>query len=232
MNVLTIPRSVLALEYKALRYPFQLLETKVVATRLSQDSGLRLGYERLLAALDGKAGALVADERLIERGRALSRRADVIEKAVELEAKAEQRKDAADQQLQSDTAQAQEQRAQAEQTRQREVQQAEQAKKRAQVQASRTATERAQAGRNTAADEAQKLIEAERRLAAAEQTRIDKETAVRTAAPAAQLSDARKDVEAAAGRQADADELARLSEQEKQSRQPSAGAVPGSTSAR
>ena len=57
MNVLTVPRAVVKLEYKALRYPSHLLDTKVIAALLPIESGVRLAYERLLGGLDSAAGS-------------------------------------------------------------------------------------------------------------------------------------------------------------------------------
>lgn len=218
MNVLTLTRSVVALEYRALRYPSQLLETTVVAARLPDDSGLRLAYERLLGAFDSKAGSLLADQHLTDRGRALSRRADVIEQAVALEAKAAKRKTKADEQLGTSTQQAQVQRTEARRTYEHDVAQAENDKQTAQAQAQRRATERKHAEREAVATKARVTLEAEKKQADKQEARIDEQTAARTAAPKAQLSGALEDTETAAKRKADADELAKLAQQEKLSR--------------
>lgn len=218
MNVLSMSRSVVALEYKALRYPSQLLETRVVAARMSQESGLRLAYERLLGALDSKAGSLLADQALTHRGRALTRRADVIEKAVSLEAEAEQRKATADEELRTRTRKAQSQRAEARKTRRNDLEQAEADKLKAQAEADRKADERRRAERKAVADKAHRKLEAEKKRAEKQAARIDQQTAAVTAAPKAQLSDAVEDTKAAVSRKTDAEELARLAEQEKLSR--------------
>jgi len=218
MNVLTLTRSVIALEYKALRYPSQLLETTVVAARMPDDSGLRLAYERLLGALDSKAGSLLGDQRLTDRGRALTQRADVIEKAVALEAKAAERKTQAGEQLTTGTHKAQVERTQARQAYEHDVAQAANDKQKAQAEAQRKATERKHAEREAVATKARIQLEAEKKQADAHVARIDQQTAARTAAPNAQLSDALQDTKAAAKRKADADELAQLAQQEKLSR--------------
>lgn len=218
MNVLTLTRSVVALEYRALRYPSQLLETTVVAARMPDDSGLRLAYERLLGALDSKAGSLLADQRLTDRGRALTRRADVIEKAVALEAKAAERKTKADEQLGTSTQKAQVKRTEARRTYEHDVAQATNDKQKAQAEAQRKATERKHAEREAVANKARITLQAEKKQADKQEARIDQQTAARTAAPNAQLSDALQDTETAAKRKADADELAQLAEQEKLSR--------------
>ena len=64
MNVLTLPRSVAAIEYKALRLPATLLQTQVVVRFLEQDSKLRLGLEKALGALDEKAGTRLWEYRI------------------------------------------------------------------------------------------------------------------------------------------------------------------------
>ena len=56
MNVLTLPRSVAAIEYKALRLPATLLQSQVVGRFLDEESKLRLRFEKALGGLDEKAG--------------------------------------------------------------------------------------------------------------------------------------------------------------------------------
>jgi len=218
MNALTVPRAVVALEYKALRYPSHLLSTKVVATRLPEESGFRLAYERFLGALDSKAGALLDDQDLLDRGRALSRRADVIEKAVVLEAKAEARKAEADAKLRSTAKKVQDRKTEARETHLDDVAQAEADKREAKAEAARKAAQRKSAEREAVAAKAQHAIEAEKERARQQEARIEQQTEARTAAPKAQLSDAVEDSKAARKRKDDAEELARLAEQEKLSR--------------
>ena len=80
MNLLTVPRTVIRWEYQLLRYPTHLLETKVVAARLPEDSAVRLAFERILGTLDLNAGVLLADPALTAQGRTLARRSKVAAK--------------------------------------------------------------------------------------------------------------------------------------------------------
>lgn len=105
MDLLTVPRALAAVEYKVLRYPSQVFATRVVAVRLPEGSGLRLAYERLFAALDSRVGALLADQELADRGRALSSRADVLGPAVTLAVRAAQRRERANAELRAQMAQ-------------------------------------------------------------------------------------------------------------------------------
>lgn len=98
MSMLTIPRKVAAVEYTALRLPFTLLETRLIG-RLDSESKVRLGFEKALGTLDVTVGRAIADASLRHRGAQLSRRADVLAKAVALEEKAAARRKTADAEL-------------------------------------------------------------------------------------------------------------------------------------
>lgn len=218
MNVLTVPRTAAALEYKVLRYPSHLLETRVVATSLPEDSAIRLAFERVLGALDSTAGALFDDDGLRDRGRLLTRRTEVLKKALTLEEKAEQRKAAADAKLREQTERAEAKKA--------EVRR-QQAEKAAQVQAEKRAAkeavvERAQA-RQKADQEAitskvEATLAAERDKLDQQEARIEARAKAATAAPKAQLDKAVADSEAARQERADADRLAELAAAEREAR--------------
>jgi hypothetical protein len=113
MNVLTVPRTVVALQYKALRFPSKVVEQQLVGRFLEQDSPLRLGVERSLASLDASVGRFLQDDGLTRRGTAVVRKADALDVASSLEEKAAQRKAEAEQSLQDQKQAAAEQRAQA-----------------------------------------------------------------------------------------------------------------------
>lgn len=216
MNVMTLPRTVIGLEYKAVRYPAQLLETKVFAARLAEDNPLRLGFERFLGTLDSTAGKLLADEALSDRGRVLTRRVDVLGKAVALETKAAERKAEADAELR-----AQNERAAQEKARIQSEHEQQAARLKAEREAEAKALEQRAAARKRAdtkaiVDSSQAIIAAERDRLDAEEAKISARVETQTAAPKAQLKAAAKGAQAAAERRADADRLKALRESEKQ----------------
>ncbi|MGI8535934.1 MAG: hypothetical protein ACR2K2_05435 [Mycobacteriales bacterium] len=219
MNVLTIPRTAVALEYKALRYPAQLLETRVVAALLPEESSVRLAFERLLGTLDSTAGSLLADQGLKDRGRVLTRRADVVEKAASLEAKAQQRTEQADAQLRAETEQAQAKKAQAEQVRKRKAEQLEAGKRAAKAAVEQTAQARKKADKEAIGSAVGVTLAAERDRADEQKARIDGQAQARTAAPKAELKTAVQNTQAAQQHKADADRLAELADAEAAARQ-------------
>ena len=215
MNARTLPRTLIGLEYKAVRYPAQLIETKLVATRLPADHGLRLAYERLLGRLDSAAGRLLADQALAERGRALTRRTEILEKAVQLEEKATERTIAADQELGEQERQAEQAKAQIQTEHEREA-----ARLKAEREAESKAIERKAAARKRADDKAivdktQQMIAAERDRLDAQEARIEARVETQTAAPKAALKAAAADARMAVDKKADADRLAQLREASK-----------------
>ncbi|MBW3639143.1 MAG: hypothetical protein KY451_04735 [Actinobacteria bacterium] len=219
MNVLTISRTAAALEYKALRYPSQLFETKVVAVLLSEQSSVRLTFERVLGSLDSTAGSLFADQGLKDRGRLLTRRVESVETAASLEAKAQQRKEQADKQLRSETEKAAAKKAQAQQELERKAQQARAEKAAAKQAAEHKAQARQKADLQAAAAKAEAALKAERQRAEEQKARIEAKEKAVTAAPKAQLDKAVEDTEAALEQRSDAERLAKLAEAEKANRQ-------------
>jgi hypothetical protein len=219
MNVLTVPRTAAALEYKVLRLPATVVETQLVARFLDEESRVRLAYEKALGNVDAAVGRLLDDEALTRRGTALSRRAEVLENAVALEEKAAQRKAEADEALRAQKAQAADQRRTAEKEKAAEArrvrEQAAAEKRRVKEQAA--AQEKAAAQEISANAEAQ--LRAERdRLAQAEQ-QIEQRVAERTAAPKAQLDRAVELQGEADDERAQAERLAQLADAERESRQ-------------
>lgn len=214
MNTLTVPRKVVALEYKALRYPSQLL-----ATRLPDDNGLRLVLDKVLGSLDTTAGQLLADESLQARGRVLTRRVEVLEKAEELEATAAARKAEADTELHAKQA-----KIQAEKDRVQAEHEQTAARHKAEKEAAETALVKKAQARHRADDQAilgttQSLLTAERDRLDAQQAAVEARKKVRTAVPKAQLQQAADDKQAAAQARADAERLAALADAERVSRQ-------------
>ena len=218
MNVLTVPRTVAALEYKALRLPATVVETQVVARFLDEESPVRLAYEKALGNVDSAVGKLLANDELTRRGTALSRRAEVLETAVRLEEKAEQRKASADEHLQEQKAAAAEQRRAAEKEKAdelRRLREQEKAQKKA-VKAQADAQEKAATDEVRAKAEAE--LKAERERLARTEERIEQRAAERTAAPKAQLSQAVERKQEADAERAAADRLAELADAEREKR--------------
>ena len=225
MSVLTaLPRKTAALQYKALRLPYTVLEKQVVG-RLAEDSKLRLGYERALGRLDERAGRLTGDADLSRRGEALQRRAQVLEtrtevltKAEQLEAKAQSRKQEAEQTLQAEKDRAEQQRREAARGKQEGVAEAladEEADKR-RVAAEADAKEKAEKER-IERQAASKQSAAEQRKKTQEQ-RIEVKLKADTAAPKAQLDDAVELVEDADQKRSRAERMGELADAEADTR--------------
>ncbi len=218
MNVLTVPRTVAALEYKALRLPATVVETQVVARFLDEESRVRLAYEKALGSVDSAVGKLLANDELSRRGTALSRRAEVLETAVRLEEKAEQRKAAADEALEASKSTADEQRRTAEQEKAQELRRLREQEKAAKKAVQQKADAAQKAAAKAVQAKAQADIDAERGRLAETEARIEQRTAEGTAAPKAQLSSAFDRQSEADAERAAADRLSQLADAEREKR--------------
>ena len=89
MNVTALPRTVLALQYAALRRPISLVENLLVG-RLDTQDPRRLKVERAVGQVDAIAGRLLHDTDLTARGERAQAHADAATKAQQLHAQAEQ----------------------------------------------------------------------------------------------------------------------------------------------
>ena len=218
MNVLTLPRSVAALEYKALRLPATLLQSQVVVRFLDEDSKLRLGFERTLGTFDEKAGSLLANDALTERGRVLRRRSEILTKAVELEEVADQRKQAAEATLREGTKRAEQKREQARKSQREGVQEALREEQADKQRAEREAKSRATAEKNRIEQQARAKAQAVTAQLDSQEARIDATERARTAAPTAQLTNAVQEKKTADAERAKAQRLNSLANAEKESR--------------
>ena len=218
MNVLTLPRTVAAIEYKALRLPATLLQSQVVVRFLDEDSKLRLGFEKALGTLDEKAGSLLDNEALTDRGRVLRRRSEILGKAVQLEEVAEQRKAAAEATLREGRKKADQKREQARKGQQQGVQQALQEEQADKARAEREAKARLDAEKKRVGQQARAKATAVTSQLQAQESRIDATERARTAAPKAQLSDAVDKKRTADAERAQAERLAQLAETERETR--------------
>jgi hypothetical protein len=218
MNVLTLPRSVAALEYKALRLPATLLQSQVVVRFLDEDSKLRLGFERTLGSIDERAGALLANEELADRGRVLRRRSEILGKAVELEAVADQRKQAAEATLREGTKQAQKTREKARKNQREAVQETLREEQTEKQRAEQSAKARAAAEKQRVEAAAEAKAQAVTQQLDAQEARIDATEKARTAAPKAQLGTAVQEKKTADAERAKAERLGDLADAERESR--------------
>ena len=218
MKILTVPKAAAALEYKALRLPATLIETQVVVRFLAEDSALRLGFEKALGTLDEKAGSLLGNDQLASRGHALRRRSEVLAKAVQLEAKAEARTESAEATLKASQEKAERTREQALKNQREGVQEAHREERAEKQRVEQEAKARLQAEKKRVEDEARAKAQAVTAQLDAQESRIDEVTKARTAAPKAQLHDAVGEKKAANAERQKADRLAKLANDEKETR--------------
>ena len=73
MNPVTFSRRITKLEYKAVRWPFSVLDDRVITRYWKQDALLRSGFRRFLGLLDRFVGWLLADDAISQRGHNLLR---------------------------------------------------------------------------------------------------------------------------------------------------------------
>ena len=223
MNVLTLPRSVAVIEYKALRLPATLVQTQVIVRFLEEDSKLRLGFEKALGTLDEKAGSLLADKALTDRGRVLRRRSEILGKAVQLEEVADQRAAAAEATIREGRKKAEKTREQAAKAQRQVVQEALREEQAEKARIERQAADRAKAEKKRVAAQTQAKVKAVTSTLDAQESRIDATEKARTAAPKAQLEDAVTQKKTADAERAKAERLAQLADAERESRKAARG---------
>lgn len=223
MNIITIPITLLRVQYKIVRFPLQLIEDQLMS-RMPIESPARLMYERTLGVLDGTVGRALGDHDAERRGDALTKRSDALAQAVELEEKAERTEAEADASLESRRKQVHDEHAAAREVKQRDVEQARRREGERRQAAERDAERRKQVAKKRAdqlAAQRTRAVEAEHR---AEQARL-RQAEKRAAAPAkAQLKDAADKQDEAADKRARADRVEVLAEAEKNKRRTEAAA--------
>ncbi|MDP9183002.1 MAG: hypothetical protein M3P04_09545 [Actinomycetota bacterium] len=220
MSMLTIPRKVAAVEYTALRLPFTLLEHRVIG-RLDSESKVRLGFEKALGTVDVTVGRALADPSLRHRGAQLSRRADVLSKAVALEEKAEARRKAADAQLQSAQETADRKRDEAQRRAQLEAKQLLERREAEQRAAEQKAEAAADAKLAVIDEQVQASVDHVEEVLGGRVDAIAQRTQARTAKPKAQLKEAAALTGEAARERKSADRLGELASAEKAKRKSS-----------
>ena len=122
MNLTTLPKSVLRLQYKIARFPLGLIEQQL--RFLPTDAPPRLMYERGLGMLDGIVGSVLDDQEIATRGALATERADAVKRAEKLDAQAAAEKRAADAELRRTRERAEAEQEAARRDREKEVQQA------------------------------------------------------------------------------------------------------------
>ena len=215
MNVLTVPRTVLAFEYAAIRRPVTLVENLLVG-RLDSEDPRRLGVERALGQVDAVAGRWLDDTNLTARGERAQAHSNAVTEAQKLQAQSEQTKAQADAALGRETKAAEKQRAEAARDHREEVAAAAKQESQHKAEAIRQAKARAGAEKETIARQVEATVAG---AAARQHAGADNQLKMATAAPTAELADANATEKEAAGQRADADRLAQLAETEKRSRQ-------------
>ncbi|MFC0448896.1 hypothetical protein [Rhodococcus jostii] len=97
VNLSSLPRTVLRVQYAVVRLPLAVIDRRVVQ-RWGAQAPVRLAYEWALGGLDGVVGALLGDHDLIDRSHRNRRHADMLTRAAVLGDRAKRiRVDAAEQ---------------------------------------------------------------------------------------------------------------------------------------
>jgi hypothetical protein len=218
VNVLTVPRTVLAFEYAAIRRPVTLVENLLVG-RLDSEDPRRLGVERALGQVDAVAGRWLDDTNLTARGERAQAHSNAVTEAQKLQAQSEQTKAQADAALGRETKAAEKQRAEAARDHREEVAAAAKQESQHKAEAIRQAKARADAEKETIARQVEATVAGAAARQHAQNAGADNQLKMATAAPTAELADANATEKEAAGQRADADRLAQLAETEKRSRQ-------------
>jgi hypothetical protein len=221
MGLTTVPARLAKLEYSAIRLPFTLLETHVVARYLDDEAPLRLGFEHFLGSLDGFAGRILSDGDISRRGQALTRRAEFLAKAGELDTKARARRAQAEEKLRAGQAQARQARQQAHTETDDKIAAAYRREQEDKQQVRRTADARAQRKTAQAEHTAKKRAAKAEAAKQATQKSISAQQDRATAATGQRLSDAAEKHSSARNRRQEADRLDQLARREREARRTS-----------
>ena len=217
MNVLTVPITLLRLQYTILRIPLQLVEDQLMS-RLATESPARLMYERTLGVLDGAVGSALGDRDTERRGDALTERSDALARAAELDQDAARTEAEADTALEIKRKQVHDDQAAAREAKQRDIEQARRREDERKQAAERDAEQRKQVAKKNADQLAAQRTQAAEAEHRAEQATL-REAEKAAAAPAkAQLKDAANKQDEAADKRARADRVEKLAEAEKSKR--------------
>lgn len=221
MFVATPPRQMLSWEYRLIRLPAQLVQTRVVTRYLEGDNPGRLGYERLLGAADGFAGRVLHNEKLIERGDALRRRVELLAAAEQMEQQAQAQRTESRQALREQQEEARTEREQAAELERQRISQASEEAAAAKSQAQEQARKAAEQAARRAEAAKQRSVAAARSTAEARTSVIDKRVQRATAAPKAELRQAGDTKAAARAKRSDAAALGSLTDRKRRQRKSS-----------
>ncbi|MDV6278745.1 IF2 family translation initiation factor, partial [Rhodococcus erythropolis] len=209
MNILTVPVTILRVQYKIVRFPLQLVEDHLML-RLSTESPARLMYERTLGVLDSAVGSALGDRDSEQRGDALVERSDALSRATKLEEEAARTEAEADAELHTKRKQIHDEQATANEAKQREIEQTHRRENERKQAAERDAEQREQAAKKQADQLAAQRTAAAEAKHRTEQTKL-REAEKKAAAPAqAQLKHAADKQDEAAGKRAHADRVENL----------------------
>ncbi|MCV7420345.1 IF2 family translation initiation factor [Mycobacterium yunnanensis] len=217
MSIVTIPRTILRLQYQLVRLPLQLIEERVVS-RLDAEAPARLVYERSLGVLDATVGNALGDARLKRTGASLAKRSDELARAARLEDAANEELRRAEADLRASRENVVDEVRDARAQREQSVDEAAAAAEKRTRAAADAAQRRAGATKKEADDIAARLTKQAEAAKRADEQRIESVEKRVTAAAEDTLDDARQKQDAARAKRADADRLEELADTEKEKR--------------
>jgi hypothetical protein len=215
MSVTDLPLAVLRFQYQMARVPFQMMEEQFVA-RMDPQAPARLFYERWLGALDAAAGMVLRDPQLEQRGATRAERSDALGRVAQLDATATRQREQADDELKTKRDQAKQGQNHARATKQRKVTAARIAAQDRKGTAAEAGAKRSAAAKQQADEVAAQHINAAEAANREEQakSRAGEETAAKVAE--SDLNDAQATRSDAATQRAQADQVEKLADAEKQ----------------
>jgi hypothetical protein len=212
MNALSIPLSILRLQYKIVRIPFQLFETNVVERRDTEDPA-RLAYERTIGTLDKVIGGALGASDIERRGKTLVERTDDLARARRLDELADETEAQADQKLASAREAALEERAAAAEAADEAAREARVEAEERKQEAADEAEERAAAEKKRADELAEARAEQARKAEQQQREQIAKVEEIVTAPAEAELADAAEHQEEAEAKKEEAERIEKLFKQ-------------------
>lgn len=212
MNALSIPMSILRLQYKIVRIPLQLFETNVVQRRDTEDPA-RLAYERTVGTLDKVIGGALGATDIERRGSKLVERTDDLARASRLDELADETEAQADQKLKSAREAAHKERAAAAEAADDAAREARREAEERKQQAAQDAEERAAAEKQRADELAASRVEEARKAEEKQREQIAKVEEIVSAPAEAELADAAEHQEEAEAKKEEAERIEKLFKQ-------------------
>jgi hypothetical protein len=218
MRIIDAPQAVLRFQYRIVRFPFQIIEERVVA-RMGSEAPARLFYERSLGLLDEAVGNALGDFGLAKRGGALAERSDALRRAAQLDAAADQARQRSSADLKATSDKAIEEQQDARAAKEREVEEAQAAAEERKRAAEKAAAQRTAAAKKQAGDVAAQRKNSAEAAKREKQARIRANEQKAAAAAKSKLHDAQARRTQADNKRAHADRVEELADLEKQKRQ-------------